>query len=496
MAKANLHTNFALLKQRTINIIITLSLLCVLAVLFSQGIWIRNSLAIGESNFDYAVNEALKQVVAKMEKQKVYRVFNHHTSNEGFKVDTAKMNVIKSDSIIEIRSISRDTGYNKLTHKTQIVYLDTLSKVRSWEQRIDSIVGDILVDLSVDSLHTAVSLKQQNIDSTIKEALEQNGINTGFEYAVKNHSGELLLHSENFDKNAPNIYKTVMSPNSLALHRNELLVQIPQADKNRKMWSSSLRVLIHSAVFVLFIMVTFWLTIRTILKQKKISTIKNDFINNMTHEFKTPIATIGLAADALKETGSEQVVHFASIIKQESLNMNQKVETILQMALLEQQQVKLALRVLNVHTLLEQAQAHFELQLKAKQAIVKTDFAATIPNVLADALHLTNVFANVIDNALKYSEGQPVLHIVTKNQDGQVVISISDEGIGMSKEEQKRVFDKFYRAQSGNIHNTKGFGLGLSYALQIVQLHKGTISLESTKNKGTVVTISLPVIHE
>lgn len=496
MAKANLHTNFALLKQQTINIIITLSLLCVLAVLFSQGIWIRNSLAISESNFDYAVNEALKQVVAKMEKQKVYKVFSRYSQQEGLPRDTAQINIIKSDSIVEIRSLGNDTSYKNITRKARILYFDTQSEARTWEQRIDSIVDDILIDLSVDSLHTAVSLKQQNIDSTIKEALEQNGIHAGFEYAVKSHGGALLLQSNNFDGNAVNLYKTDINPNSLALHRDELLVQIPQADKNRKMWSSSLRVLIHSAVFVLFIMVTFWLTIRTILKQKKISTIKNDFINNMTHEFKTPIATIGLAADALKETGSEQVVYFATIIKQESLSMNQKVETILQMALLEQQQVKLALGVLNVHTLLEQAQAHLELQLKAKQAIVKIDLAETIPNVLADALHLTNVFTNVIDNALKYSEGQPVLHIATKNEGGQVVISISDEGIGMSKEEQKRVFDKFYRAQSGNIHNTKGFGLGLSYALQIVQLHKGTITLESTKNKGTTVTISLPVINE
>lgn len=499
-----LHYTFVALKKSTVNIVVVLILISLICVLFFQGMWLKHSYENGHRQFDRSVITAMNEAVQALEKRLVFNMFNNEFDGDTMPkgqvrvlmqhTDTERrVDVIKYDSIVHIQGLDDTLKYITRNHSQMHISGDSFTiKLKN---RVGDIVGRILNDIQTDTLATRKPLLTPNLDSVLTVALKQKGITNKFDYGIRGIDGKILQKSEGFsEEDTAGAYKVLMYPFHIAVRPDVLMVRV--YNRHKTVYPSIMPVFIASLVFTVFMMITCWLSIRTILRQKKISTIKNDFINNMTHEFKTPIATIGLAADALKETGSEQVVHFASIIKQESLNMNQKVETILQMALLEQQQVKLALRVLSVHALLEQAQAHFELQLKAKQAIVKTDLAATIPNVLADALHLTNVFANVIDNALKYSEGQPVLHITTKNQGGQVVISISDEGIGMSKEEQKRVFDKFYRAQSGNIHNTKGFGLGLSYALQIVQLHKGTITLESTKNKGTTVTISLPVINE
>lgn len=483
------------MKQRTINIIIVLSLLCILAVLFSQGIWIRNTLNISESNFDYSVNEALKQTIAKMEKQKVYKVFSRYTQKEGDSTNTGLINVIKSDSVIEIRSQNKDSNVKSLisTSKTQIQYFDNQIDAKVWEQRLDSIVDDILIDLSIDSVYS--NFKQENIDSNIRDAFEQRGIYTPFEFAIKGSEGKTILQSENFAAKAENIYKTPLYPNSIAPHSEVLLVQIPQADKNRKMWASALPMLIHSVVFVLFIMATFWLTIRTILKQKKLSSIKNDFINNMTHEFKTPIATISIAADALKNEGitTLQTQHFADIIKQESRSMNQKVETILQMALVEQQQVRLEKETIGINELLQKALQHLQLRVEASGAQLTVNYLTDDVNISVDKHHVSNVLGNIIENAIKYSEGTPHIVIGLTVTNSMLTIRIADKGIGMSKEEQKRVFDKFYRAQSGNIHNTKGFGLGLSYAREIVQLHKGQIAIESENGQGTTVTIILPI---
>lgn len=484
------------MKQQTINIIIVLSLLCVLAVLFSQGIWIRNSLAISESNFDYSVNEALKQAVAKMEKQKVYKVFSRYTKREeNLPLDTEQINSIRNDSVIELRHNCNDTSYKNVTHKTQILYFDSKIEANEWEQRIDSIVDDILIDLRGDSLYANSNFRSGDIDSNIKETLAQNGIYTEFEYAIINPEREIIIQSENFNIQGENIYTTAIYPNSVASHSQELLVQIPQAGKNRKMWSSSLPLLLHSTVFVLFILITFWLTIRTILKQKKLSTIKNDFINNMTHEFKTPIATINIAADALQNAGisAEQTHHFADIIKQESLSMNQKVETILQMALVEQQQVQLEKETIGANQLVQKAVQHLQLRLEASGAQLNINYLANDVNLYIDAHHIGNVLGNIIDNAIKYSQDTPHISIGLAVTNTMLTISIADKGIGMSKEEQKHVFDKFYRAQSGNVHNTKGFGLGLSYAREIVLLHKGQIDIESEKGEGTTVIVKLPV---
>ena len=217
--------------------------------------------------------------------------------------------------------------------------------------------------------------------------------------------------------------------------------------------------------FTLIIISAFYVTVRTLLRQKKLSEIKNDFINNMTHEFKTPLATISLAVDALR---NEKVIHdkqksdyFSGIIKEENKRMNKQVETILQAALLEKQELQLNLKPIHVHEIIRNVMENFELQFQEINAKRDLQLLAKHDLLEADEVHFTNLISNLIDNAIKYSREQLSIKISTSNTSKNLVIRIEDNGIGMNKETQRRIFEKFYRAHTGNIHNVKGFGLGI-----------------------------------
>ncbi|MEP6597068.1 MAG: HAMP domain-containing sensor histidine kinase, partial [Ginsengibacter sp.] len=241
----------------------------------------------------------------------------------------------------------------------------------------------------------------------------------------------------------------------------------------------------------------FFLTVRALLKQKKLSEIKSDFINNMTHEFKTPLATISLAVDALK---NEKVIndrskmdYFSGIIKDENKRMNKQVETILQAALLDRQQVQLNLKPMHAHELINSALNNIKLPVEEKQGKLQISLEAKDDMIFADEVHFTNLINNLLDNAVKYSKENLLIKISTCNIANQLKIKIEDNGIGMSKETLHRIFEKFYRAHTGNIHNVKGFGLGLSYVKTIVKAHHGKIKAESTLGKGSFFVIEMPL---
>lgn len=253
--------------------------------------------------------------------------------------------------------------------------------------------------------------------------------------------------------------------------------------------------------FTLVIISAFYVTVSTLLRQKKLSEIKNDFINNMTHELKTPLATISLAVDALR---NEKVVHdrqkseyFSSIIKEENRRMNKQVETILQAALLEKQELQLNLQPIHAHEIIRDVMENFELQLQEKSGKAELLLNAKNDLLEADEVHITNLISNLIDNAVKYSkEDHLLIKITTSNTNRNLIIRMEDNGIGMSKETIKRIFEKFYRAHTGNIHNVKGFGLGLSYVKTVVDAHHGRIRVESTIGKGTAFTLELPLMKQ
>lgn len=257
--------------------------------------------------------------------------------------------------------------------------------------------------------------------------------------------------------------------------------------------------IIMGILFTLVIISAFALTVYTMIRQKKLNVIKNDFINNMTHEFKTPIATISLAVDALKNPkviGSpEKLMYFSGIIKEENQRMNRQVETILKSALLDRQEIQLNKKPLNVHQIIEDVADNFALRLQEKGGDMEVHLNAETDLIDGDEVHISNLVNNLLDNAVKYSKDNVAPHISlsTSSSAKKFIMVIEDNGIGMTKETVKRIFEKFYRAHTGNIHNVKGFGLGLSYVKQVIEAHDGSIRPESVLGKGSVFTIELPL---
>jgi two-component system phosphate regulon sensor histidine kinase PhoR len=348
---------------------------------------------------------------------------------------------------------------------------------------------------------------KEEIQNIIRKSLDNHMLkNVDFEFAVTQNSLTAdQVQSENFFK------YYVDSSN----HTQQVIPLIPPSGSNlenlaveeylvvivphqRTLILKGITWFILGAIlFTLIITTAFFITIRTLIKQKKLSEIKSDFINNMTHEFKTPLATISLAVDALKNekvTGDkEKTNYFTGIIKEENKRMNKQVETILQAALLDKQKVELNLKKLSAHALITAALNNISLPVHEKQGTLVVHLDAENDMIMADEVHFTNLINSLLDNSVKYSKEHLVIKLNTSNVGNNIRIRIEDNGIGMNKETLHRIFEKFYRAHTGNIHNVKGFGLGLSYVKTMVEAHKGTIKAESTLGKGSCFTITIPL---
>jgi two-component system phosphate regulon sensor histidine kinase PhoR len=275
-----------------------------------------------------------------------------------------------------------------------------------------------------------------------------------------------------------------------------LVVLIP--DFKTQVWQTMKWMVFGSALFTIVIIAAFYLTLRTMLNQRNLSMIKSDFINNMTHEFKTPLATISLAVDALRNekvlNDRNKMTYFNDIIKEENIRMNKHVETILQAALMEKQELKLNLVEMHAHPAIQQVLDNLALRFQEKNAQLIIALNAKNDLVNVDEVHFTNVISNLIDNAIKYSKDNLVVKFTTHSTPRHFIIRIEDNGIGMSKESLKRIFEKFYRAHTGNLHNVKGFGLGMTYVKTVIDAHKGKIRVDSTLGKGSCFTLELPVM--
>ena len=274
-----------------------------------------------------------------------------------------------------------------------------------------------------------------------------------------------------------------------------LIIVIP--DVRLYLLNSLKWIILGAILFIIVVLAAFFITIRSLLNQRKVNEIKNDFINNMTHELKTPLATISLAVDALKtqkvQSDPASVAYFSNIIKEENVRMNKHVETILETGQLENKDLELNKQPVNVHDLIQAVVDSYKLQLEEKPSNIHMQLDATKPEIIADEEHLLHVLSNLMDNAIKYSKETIDILVRTSNVNNKIIITIEDNGIGMTNETKKHIFEKFYRAHSGNIHNVKGFGLGMSYVKRIVALHKGLIRVQSELDHGTTIEITLPV---
>ena len=348
---------------------------------------------------------------------------------------------------------------------------------------------------------------KEEIYAIVKESLASNDLkNVPFEFVVADDqiTGD-QIESDNFSTFNNDVednvkYVIPLTPESGANLENlvpqeVLIIIVPH--QNIIILKEITWFILGSIVFTLIIIAAFFLTLRTLLIQKKLGEIKSDFINNMTHEFKTPLATISLAVDALKNekvvADKEKTAYFTGIIKEENKRMNKQVETILQAALLDKQEVQLNLKKLSANELIKNAVNNISLPINERGGKLEINLNAAKDLVMADEVHFTNFVNNLLDNALKYSKEIPLIKLTTSNAGNLLRIKIEDNGIGMSKETLSRIFEKFYRAHTGNVHNVKGFGLGLSYVKTMVEAHKGTIKAESTLGKGSAFTISFPL---
>ena len=403
-------------------------------------------------------------------------------NNEGVWIDEnvlIEVNRFKAniDSVVEY-SANSDRNINKVEEKSEMVTIvlnELFSKERKLENRID----------------------QRQLQTLLTSSLQNQGIDISFDYGVIDGAKDTLVLTNTVDQKEMLLkseFRTNLFTRDIIPTGNYLSIYFPdqQTFLIGKIWFS----LASSILLVLVIIGIFGYAIYTIMTQKKISEIKNDFINNMTHEFKTPISTVALACEALQDEDVKKnetfVKRYISIIQAENKRLGMQVEKVLQMATLDKKDFKLKLEKLDVHEVIDRALGNINIQIEKRQGVIKKQLLADTKEVIADEVHLTNIIYNLLDNANKYSPEKPEISITTKNYNGGIIVQISDKGIGMSKEVLNRIFEKFYREPTGNLHDVKGFGLGLTYVKTMLDALGGTIGVKSDIAKGSTFEIYLP----
>jgi len=349
----------------------------------------------------------------------------------------------------------------------------------------------------------------QEVEGKLRKAFDRVNLkDLQFEFGITNTTDDYEMYSKGYEKefwdtvNNKRRYFPIIPENTAGIEEmpsfEHLIIVVP--DFKKQVWASLRWVIAGAILFMLVIIAAFYVTVKSLLNQKKLSEIKSDFINNMTHEFKTPLATISLAVDALRnekvQADKEKTKYFSNIIKEENVRMNKHVETILQAALMEKQELQLNLTPLHVHEAIQYTLDNYRLQLQEKQGGVELLLNAKNDLINADEVHFYNLISNLVDNAIKYSNEKLRIIISTHSTKKHLVLRVEDNGIGMSKETVKRIFEKFYRAHTGNLHNVKGFGLGMSYVKTVIDAHKGKIKVESVLGKGSIFTLELPLLQE
>ena len=429
-------------------------------VAMSQIYWIKWSISLDEKNFTSRVFRALNEVRSKIDLE-IKNINVEILSNSDSTNNNSDANMPKGD-----------------WRQSQI-----LKETKSLEY---SLSPEVFLE----------ELKPEKVNFYMKNALEQQGIDMDYIYGIySDKKREFIIFNNDFERakeeNEANIkdelldskYKVSLlstefkSPGSLNL--------LFTGSNWAKVWPT----LLLNFIFTILILFGFSYTVYIIFKQKKISQMKTDFVNNMTHEFKTPIATISLATDSILTPAvfndKNKIRKFIDIIKEENSRLLNQVENVLQIAKLDKRKIELTLTEIDVHEVLDETIQHLELKLERKGGKIIKDYQATDTIIEADETHIMNIFSNIIENAMKYSLDNPLIVVRTNNFDGGIEISIKDNGIGMSKEELNHIFDKFYRVSTGNVHNIKGFGLGLAYVKTFVEAHKAKIKVKSEKGVGS-----------
>lgn len=396
-----------------------------------------------------------------------------------------KAMILRSDK----NSISEATKSMREIVKNRYVYQKAL---------LDEVVYNILYTASDKPLKERVNFKL--LDQDLKTELMNNGVNMPYHFTVSTQDGREQYRCPDYsDEGEEYCYSQVLFRNDPMNKSGIVKIHFP--DMNNYIFSS-VRFMIPSIVFTVVLLITFIFTIVVIFRQKRYTEIKNDFINNMTHELKTPISSISLAAQMLNDDSVTKspvlMKHLGGVINDESKRLRFLVEKVLQMSMFDRQKAIFKKKKLNLNELVESVSNTFTLRVEHTGGHISTELKAKNPTIYVDEMHFTNVIFNLLDNAVKYKhpDRSVELNIKTWNDDSHLYLKVKDNGIGLKKENLKKIFEKFYRVHTGNVHDVKGFGLGLAYVKKIVELHKGEIHAESEKGKGTAFIIELPVIKE
>jgi two-component system phosphate regulon sensor histidine kinase PhoR len=343
-------------------------------------------------------------------------------------------------------------------------------------------------------IHKRVTASE--IQELISEELQARGLTSEFEFAVYSNQLATKVRSKKFDLVPATTYSVPLFVNE-DLGSNYLLY-VNFSGKEKEVLSSILGMALLSLTFTAVIVIAYASALSQIFRQRQISQIKTDFINNMTHEFKTPIATINLALDALKnpkvKDDQEFLTRYLGMIREENKRMHAQVENVLRISKLEKNEIDLPKERIDLHEIVEDAITHVSLIVESRGGYINTHLDANKSSIDGNELHLTNVVVNMLDNAIKYTEGAPKIDVYTVNVKDSIVLKIVDQGIGMSKAVLKRIFEKFYREHTGDIHNVKGHGLGLAYVKRILDDHEAQVFVESEKDQGSTFTINLHLI--
>lgn len=500
------------MKKKTIWTIAVIMGVSFIVLLLLQLKYIREMAVMKKEQFDESVNRALYQAARNLELNETLRYLeddakkrgkldtdpkssaNDETSNNGFasfELKTMKNKPSQMPKGMIIRndknSISETSKSMKEIVKNRYVYQKAL---------LDEVVYSILYSASDKPLKERINFKM--LDQDLHAELMNNGIKIPYHFTVTTQDGREVYRCPDYvDVGNEYAYTQVLFRNDPTAKLAVVRVHFPDMDSYI---FSSVKFMIPAVFFTLVLFVTFIFTIVVIFRQKKYTELKNDFINNMTHELKTPISGISLAAQMLNDTSIKKsdalINQLGGVINDESKRLRFLVEKVLQMSLFDKQNAIFKKKELDLNELIENAAHSFTLRVEHTGGKIYTDIEAIDSKIYVDETHFTNVIFNLMDNAVKYKKDDQKVDIYLKtwNDDQWLYLSIQDTGRGIKKEDLKKIFDKFYRVHTGNVHDVKGFGLGLAYVKKIVNLHSGQIHVESELGKGTKFKIQLPII--
>lgn len=492
------------MNAKRINLIIVLLTIALIGVIALQIYWIRWSIRLNEEQFDKNVYATLNRVAEKLQKYETFVLLDAMSmAQRQFPNDGKRAIRIAAEYLENGYAIQLEAHHKDSLNKNQ-----EDGDLHNFEENVEMWEYSKVLQL-IDAKPLAERIRLDILNETLDEDLTGRGISSPYQfgvyskvkgsyiilnghYVVTDNSPQIIHGKESSLFNSP--YRVSLFPDDIDESPGYLSIYFP--NRTTLLLGSVWQALVLSIVFTGIILFCFWYTIRVIFRQKQLSEMKNDFINNMTHEFKTPIATISLAADSLASPlvnqFPEKIKRFVDIIRQENRRMNSQVERVLQMAQIDKREFELRLDSVNMHDIVLQAIDNFSLQVEKREGKIVTEFKAINPIIQGDATHLASVIHNLMDNANKYSPDKPEITVTTRNVPMGFEITVQDKGIGISKEARKHIFDRFYRVHTGNIHNVKGFGLGLSYVKAIITAHKGLIDVKSEPGKGSSFILTLP----